>query len=42
MYAMLRLEMKPTLISVVLGLGLTGVAVAPTAAQDPVADPREP
>ena len=40
MYAMLRLEMKPTLISVVLGLGLTGVAVAPTAAQDPVADPE--
>ncbi len=40
MYAMLRLEMKPTLISVVLGLGLAGVAVAPTAAQDPVADPE--
>ena len=40
MYAMLRLGMKPTLISVVLGLSLTGVAVAPTAAQDPVADPE--
>ncbi len=40
MYAMLRLEMKPTLISVVLGLGLAGVAVAPTAAQDPVVDPE--
>ena len=40
MYAMLRLEMKPTLISVVIGLGLTGVAVVPTAAQDPVVDPE--
>ncbi len=40
MYAMLRLEMKPTLISIVLGLGLTSFAVAPTAAQDPVADPE--
>ena len=40
MYAMFRLEMKPTLISVVLALGLTSFAVAPTAAQDPVADPE--
>ena len=40
MYAMFRLEMKPTLISVVLTLGLTSFAVAPTAAQDPAADPE--
>ena len=35
-----RLEMKPTLISVVFALVLTSFAVAPAAAQDPAAEPE--